>query len=107
MNTQSNVLSEALEQIVNSAVEKALSKISIPSQKPDEDLLDIQGAADLLGLKTSTLYVKASRREIDYFKKFGRLYFSKKHLLSLIESGKMKNKTDFQKILDKQFALKK
>lgn len=55
---------------------------------PIEDLLDIDAAATLVKLKTSTIYALTSRRQIPHLKRGNRLYFLRHELLEWLLQGR-------------------
>ncbi len=59
-----------------------------PNPTPEEDLTDVNGAAKILNIAKASVYNKASKKEIPYFKRGKKLYFSKKNLLDWIKEGK-------------------
>lgn len=57
-------------------------------QKPEDDLLSIEQAAELLHLKKPTIYSMVSNGDVPYSKRRGRLYFSKAKLIEWATSSK-------------------
>ncbi len=52
------------------------------------NILCVQGAAEYLGLSTSTIYTKVSKREIPFRKRGKKLYFLEEELENFIRDGK-------------------
>lgn len=71
-------------------IEKNLA-ISKDSDQSDMDYIGIKEACKILNFTTPTLYSKVCRREIPFYKKGNRLYFSKSELLEWIRQGKRKS----------------
>ncbi len=74
---------EALRPIIREEIKSAMSGANIPVQ---DDLIFIEEACELLGMKKSSMYVKVSQGEIPCYRKNGkRLIFSKKTLIKYIK----------------------
>lgn len=54
----------------------------------EEPLIGIDEAANILGLKRSTLYAHTSNRTIPHCKRGGRLYFRKSELIHWVSQGR-------------------
>lgn len=63
----------------------------------EEELLTIEGAAELLKLSVATIYTKVCKNEIPVNKQGKRLYFYKVELLEWIKSGRIKTIAEIQK----------
>lgn len=59
------------------------------TEEPDENLL-IDAAGQVVHLSIPTMYAKVRNREIPFYKKGKRLYFSKRELQEWIRSGRNK-----------------
>lgn len=70
------------------SIEKMIADLKIGNNLPEQDLLNIQQASELVTLAVPTLYSKVSLKEIPFCKKGKRLYFSKSELLDWINSGR-------------------
>jgi excisionase family DNA binding protein len=79
---------ESIEQLL-------LSKGTEP-QAPEELLLTIQQAADLLNLSVPTIYGLVSRSDIPVSKRGRRLYFSKQELLEWVKAGRKKTNSEIE-----------
>ncbi|MGI4727590.1 MAG: helix-turn-helix domain-containing protein [Janthinobacterium lividum] len=66
------------------------SSNSINAVKPDDELLTIDQASDLLNLAKPTIYSLSASSKIPVIKKGKRLYFSRKELLDWLKSGRRK-----------------
>ena len=75
------VTEEELARLIDRSVKKALNQI----EKPEEALLTIEQAAELLHLTKPTLYSKVSKGEIPFMKGSKRLYFSKADLIQYLK----------------------
>ncbi|MBB2146835.1 helix-turn-helix domain-containing protein [Pedobacter sp. LMG 31464] len=69
------------------SIEKMLTDLKFGYNLPEQDLLTIQQASELVTLAVPTLYSKVSLKEIPFCKKGKRLYFSKSELLKWVKSG--------------------
>jgi excisionase family DNA binding protein len=78
------VSEEELASLIDRSVKKALNQL----EKPEEALLTIEQAAELLHLTKPTLYSKVSKGEIPFMKGSKRLYFSREELINYIKEGK-------------------
>jgi len=67
----------------------ALKEVSAKPTEPEEDLTMMAGCLQITGLARQTVYQHVNNQTIPFWKKGGRLYFSKKALRAWIkESGK-------------------
>ena len=64
----------------------------IPRIEQHEQLLNVQGAAEFLGLTIPTIYSKCSRNELPFMKRSKRLYFSSTELMEYIKEGRNKSR---------------
>lgn len=64
--------------------------------KKEDELYNIQGAADFLHLKVPTIYSKVSRGELKNMKRGKRLYFSKLDLIEYLEEGRRKTNSEIK-----------
>lgn len=82
-----------------SNIENLLLDIKHPAQQPEEQgdpKYDVEGAANYLGIKKTTVYLKQSRGELPGCKAPGskRLFFYKSDLDNYLRQGR--NKTNFE-----------
>ena len=80
-----------LQEIVGSIISKALSefkKSQSTTTTPQSDIVFIDEASTITGLKKSTIYLKSSKKEIPHLKKGRKLYFKRSELINWIEEGK-------------------
>jgi excisionase family DNA binding protein len=59
--------------------------------------LNIQQAAEFVGLTKQTVYRKTSANEIPHFKKSGRVFFDRQELDGWLKSNRVPTKTELQK----------
>lgn len=57
------------------------------SEKTDQDLLDVEGAAKFLKLKKQTIYDLVHKRKLGKIKREKRIYFKKEHLQKYLDEG--------------------
>lgn len=75
-------------------IESRLDKIEeilldrIQKELPEKEFISAREACKILKLSLPTLYSKVCLRELPYYKKGNRLYFSKTELLEWIQEGK-------------------
>jgi len=78
-----------------------------PSTEPQDELLTIQQASELLNLSVPTLYSKVSKREISSMKRSKRLYFSRTELIEYLKAGKRKTSAEIEAEADAYLSNKK
>jgi excisionase family DNA binding protein len=59
-------------------IEKALTA---SDGEPEDQVLDVKGAAELLDLRCATIYTKVSKGQIPYSRNAGKLRFSRNELV--------------------------
>lgn len=69
----------------------------------NEELLTIEGAANLLKLSVATIYTKVCKNEIPVNKQGKRLYFYRAELLDWIKSGRIKTIAEIQQEVELKF----
>ena len=77
-------------------IEKLLKERKINDSDNNEELLTIEGAAELLKLSVATIYTKVCKNEIPVNKQGKRLYFYRAELLDWIKSGRIKTTLEIQ-----------
>ena len=77
-----------------------------PSQ-PQDELLTIQQASELLNLSVATLYSKVSKNELPVMKRSKRLYFSRTELIEYLKAGKRKSSAEIEADADVYLSNKK
>ncbi|SEH39956.1 helix-turn-helix domain-containing protein [Epilithonimonas hominis] len=88
--------------LIDSIAEKVTANIlnavrnEQPTAQPQDELLTIQQASELLNLSVPTLYSKVSKRELPCMKQGKRLYFSQTELLNYIKEGKKKTSAEIE-----------
>lgn len=85
------------------SIEKMITDLKVGSNLPEQDLLNIQQASELITLAVPTLYSKVSLKEIPFCKKGKRLYFSRSELLEWINSGKKETNADITNGVETKF----
>lgn len=81
---------EELTQLIETTLQKALSKKQAKHTPSYPNLLDINQAAELLGLSKSSIYSKTSKRKIPHIKRGKKLYFKHPELIQWLEQGKQR-----------------
>lgn len=84
-------LKELLREVVNES-----NKDSLKVDSDSSELLNIEQAANFLGLAKQTLYAHTSKREIPHLKRGKKLYFEKEKLIEWLQEGKQKTQAEIQ-----------
>lgn len=84
-----------IQTLIENAVQKAITKNESTKRNQTETILDINQAAEFIGIAKATLYGKCSAQLIPHFKKGKKLYFDKNEILTWLKSGKRKTIHDF------------
>ncbi|SHN14020.1 helix-turn-helix domain-containing protein [Flavobacterium xinjiangense] len=84
-------------------IEKLLKARKIIDADKNEELLTIEGAAELLKLSVATIYTKVCKNEIPVNKQGKRLYFYRAELLDWIKSGRIKTNAEIQHEVELKF----
>jgi len=79
-----------LEQLIDSAVGKAMTKINCGNGKQVLDIMNVEQASDFLNLAMATIYDKTSKNLIPHKKKGAKLYFIRTELEQWILDGNVK-----------------
>ena len=69
-----------------------------------EEVLNVEQVAKLLGLKTSTIYSKVSKRELPHYKKSKVIYFLRTEMIAYIKEGKVKTDSELEKEVNERLA---
>jgi excisionase family DNA binding protein len=72
-----------------------------------EKLLNVQQAAEFLGLSVPTIYSKVSRNELPVMKRSKRLYFSNIELLAYLKAGKKLTGEELKEAAEKYVSERK
>jgi len=83
-----------IKQLIEGAVQKAILENQNLADDQNSSFIDVNQAADFLGIAKSTLYGKCCNLLIPHFKKGKKLYFDKVELLDWLKSGKRKTIID-------------
>ena len=89
-----DLLSQNIRQIVKEELENITKNFNTVSD--EEVIYDIEQTAQMLGISKSTLYTLNRNREIEYYKKVGKCFYTKKNILEFIKSGNMKTKKEIE-----------
>lgn len=91
-----NFLEAIFRPIINEAIKKQFENLKPPTQSEPNDIVGVKEAAKLLNYTVKTIYTKVNRGKIPYLKNAGegKLYFSRKKLLGLLQEGRQNNKGD-------------
>lgn len=98
-----DLLSKRLESIENILK----NKLQEQKQEQEEKLLNIQQAAEFLGLSVPTIYSKVSRNELPVMKRSKRLYFSNIELLAYLKAGKKLTGEELKEAAEKYVSERK
>ncbi|MEZ2338619.1 helix-turn-helix domain-containing protein [Mucilaginibacter sp. RCC_168] len=86
-----NELPEVVRQLFEKVEQIEIILARLEPKEPDQnELLNIEEAADFLKVSVGALYTKVSRQEIPYNKPGKRLYFNRTDLKEWIRLGKRK-----------------
>jgi excisionase family DNA binding protein len=92
--------------IVQEAVQSALSTLQLQKeQPPEEDLMTVKDVCNWLDMEPSTLYQKTHYKEIPYIKKGKRLYFSRAELKNWLSEGKKHTRVEEEQQADERLLL--
>lgn len=92
-----NILAKAIaNQVASQLANQVAPLLYIEKSQPQDRLLNIDEACELLQLEKPTVYSKVSRGELPHIKKAKRLYFSRQSLLDYIHSGRVKTNEELQ-----------
>lgn len=64
---------------------------------PTDDFINVDQAAEFLGITKATIYSKVSRRELPSMKRGKRLFFSKEELIGYLRKGRRKTNEEIEK----------
>lgn len=84
-----------------------LKKSEQPTTQPQDELLTIQQASELLNLSVATIYSKVSKNELPVMKRSKRLYFSRTELIEYLKAGKRKTSAEIEAEADAYLSNKK
>lgn len=89
-----------------SSMDTDLQNINIRVDPQNDDVLDFSGFCKFLKISTPTGYKYTSSNTVPYFKKEGKLYFLKSHLLEWIKSGRVKTHAELDDEAEKYVSSK-
>ena len=81
------------------SIEKAIEKLNFTSKEVD-DFMNIEQAANFVGLSKATVDGLTHKQKIPYFKTSKRLYFKKSDLVNWITSSKVNTKKELNQMAD-------
>ena len=84
-----------------------LKKSEQQPTQPQDELLSIQQASELLNLSVPTLYSKVSKNELPVMKRSKRLYFSRTELIDYLKAGRRKYFAEIEAEADAYLSNKK
>ena len=96
-----NELPEVVRQLFEKVerIELILEKFE-PKQDAENELLNIEEAAEFLKVSVAAIYTKVSRQEIPFSKPGKRLYFNRSELKEWVRLGKRKTVSELAKTAD-------
>lgn len=80
-----------------SEIKSLNNNLNIAKESDDNDIIDVEAASKLLNISKPTIYLKVSKRQIPYMKNGKKLLFSKKEILQLIRSNRVKTISELEK----------
>ena len=89
-----------IKQLIEGAVQKAILENQNLADDQNSSFMDVNQAAEYLGIAKATLYGKCCNLLIPHFKKGKKLYFDKAELLDWLKSGKRKTINDINESVD-------
>lgn len=89
---------EILSQNIRKIIREELINITQNgvTQNDNETIYTIHQVAEILGISVNTIYRLNRDREIGFYKKTGKCFYTKKNILEFIESGKVKSKHEIE-----------
>ena len=100
------ILIDSIAEKVTANILNAVRNEQQPIQ-PQDELLTIQQASELLNLSVPTLYSKVSKGELPVMKRSKRLYFSRTELIEYLKAGKRKSSAEIEADADAYLSNKK
>ena len=95
-----NAVSKILMKLEN--IERILNENDLNKETANNDqFLNVQQAAEFLGLAVPTIYTKVSQRELPVMKRSKRLYFSKDELTNYLKKGRQLTTKEIEENADK------
>ena len=97
--THIGILNEKVDYLIDqiALLGTKLSDDSQLSAKEEDDVIQVKQAAKILGRSESTVYIKASKKEIPCWNDTGRLLFSRKDLTEWVLANKTSKKEETSK----------
>ena len=91
-----NITKAIANQVANQLANQVAPLLGFEKNEPQDKLLNIDEACEVLHLEKPTVYSKVSRGELPHMKKGKRLYFSREALPEYIQSGRVKTNEELQ-----------
>lgn len=73
-----------------------LAEFAKSQKQPQEDIMNIDEASQLLNLSRNTVYQFVSKASIPHYKKGKKLYFSREEIKKWVLSGRVKTKKEIE-----------
>lgn len=89
MNLKFEDLPEAIGELIEQ--NRQILKLVLEKQtgkSAEEEVMTLSDVCEFLELKKQTIYTYASKRQIPFHKKAGKLYFFKEEIMNWIKTGK-------------------
>ncbi|MBS3914303.1 MAG: helix-turn-helix domain-containing protein [Bacteroidetes bacterium] len=102
MNDVIVISKEELGRMIRSSLKEVLSEEKGTQNKPNDEFLDLQEAAEFLKLKVTTIYGYTSQSQIPFIKRGKKLYFEKSKLEAWLKEGKQESISEIRKRLGGQ-----
>jgi excisionase family DNA binding protein len=102
-STIENALLDVLQPIIDSSVRQALKQNSklLSNNKPDDEWLDVNGAAKHLKISKNTLYSLTSKRKIPFYKRGKPIFFLKSELDAWLKAGRIDTTEEIDYLAEK------
>jgi excisionase family DNA binding protein len=71
--------------LLREEVRKVITEERLIEHAEEKEIINVEEAAELMGLAKQTMYVKCSNKEIPYYKRYGRIYFKRSALTDFID----------------------
>ena len=96
-----------IKQFIEGAVQKAILENQNLADDQNSSFMDVNQAAEYLGIAKATLYGKCCNLLIPHFKKGKKLYFDNAELLNWLKSGKRKTIKDINESVNTHLFYRK
>lgn len=96
MKNPFDVIEARLSSIENLILDLKHSPKQVDPTKQQDELLNIQQAAEFLSLSVPTMYSKVSKCELPVMKRSKRLYFSRTELMDYLKKGRKQSNAEIE-----------